>query len=274
MIERTGAHCLYLQFNQLSQQPDVVHGVFTRKGGFSAPPFDGLNVAVSTGDNPVAALRNQAVIAGELGLPLISAKIAHGSDRFVVERLSPDEDPADIKERARGHTADAMITTESGLGLFWGFGDCAPILLYDPHNRVIALAHGGWRGAAEAIGPRTIDAMRELYGSRPEDLIAGVGPAIQACCYQVNETIYERFQRNERAGANAVFARRPDERGEQAIFLDVTASNARQLIAAGVRDDHLDVAPQCTGCAADLFYSHRKRPQADGRFGVVIGLAA
>ena len=274
MIERTGDRCVYLLFERLSQAPGLLHGVFTRKGGHSAPPFDGLNVATTTGDDPASARRNQRVITSELGLPLVSARIAHGADYCVIERETPNEPDDALRARTRQSVADAMITAETGLGLFWGFGDCAPILLYDPRHRVIALAHGGWRGAAGAIGPRTIDAMRERFGSRPEELLAGVGPAIQSCCYQVDDTVYDAFQRDPRARDSATFTQRPDDNDSAALYLDVTESNARQLLAAGVRSDHLDVASHCTGCAADLFYSHRKRPQADGRFGVVIGLAA
>lgn len=274
MIERTGDHCVYLLFERLSQAPGLLHGVFTRKGGHSAPPFDGLNVATTTGDDPASARLNQRVIASELGLPLISARIAHGADYCVIERKSSSEPNDTLRSRVRQAVADAMITAEPGIGLFWGFGDCAPILLYDPRQQVIALAHGGWRGAADAIGPRTVEAMRERFGSRPEELIAGVGPAIQSCCYQVNDAVYDAFQRDPRARDNASFAQRSDTDGASSLYLDVTESNARQLLASGVRADHLDMAPHCTGCAADLFYSHRKRPHADGRFGVVIGLAA
>ena len=71
-----------------------------------------------------------------------------------------------------------------------------------------------------------------------------------------------------------MFDKRADSDGQPSLYLDVTTSNARQLLAAGVRPEHLEVAPFCTGCEADLFYSHRKRRHADGRFGVVIGLAA
>lgn len=274
MIERTGDHCVYLLFERLGQASGLLHGVFTRKGGHSAPPFEGLNVATSTGDDPASARRNQRVIASEFGLPLISAHIAHGADYCIIEREAPGETDETLRARVRQVVADAMITAEPGLGLFWGFGDCAPILLYDPRQRVIALAHGGWRGAAGAIGPRTVDAMRERYGSRPEELIAGVGPAIQSCCYQVNDAVYDAFQRDPRARDSATFIQRPDDSDASTLFLDVTDSNARQLLAAGVRVSNLEVAPYCTGCAADLFYSHRKRPHADGRFGVVIGLAA
>jgi hypothetical protein len=265
---------VYLLYEQLSEQDDLRHGVFTRKGGHSAPPFDGLNVALTTGDNPDSARRNQAVVSRALNLPLVSARIMHGNSICVVERASADETVEQMRGRLRQTPADAMITAEPGLGLFWGFGDCAPILLYDPRQRVVALAHGGWRGAAGAIGPRTIAAMAERFGSRPADLLAGVGPAIQACCYRVNETVRQTFADEPVAREAAVFVERADAEGQSALYLDVTASNARQLLAAGVRPEHLDVAPFCTGCEEELFYSHRMRRHADGRFGVVIGLAA
>lgn len=274
MIERISDRCVYLLFERFSQSPGLRHGVFTRKGGHSAPPFDGLNVATTTGDDPASARLNQRVIARELDLPLVSARIAHGADYHVVERAATDEDVESIQARARRAVADAMITAETGLGLFWGFGDCAPILLYDPRHRVVALAHGGWRGAAAAIGPRTIDAMRERFGTRPEELLAGVGPAIQDCCYQVSDAVHDAFQRESLARQAAAFVHRNDEHGRPALYLDVTESNARQLLASGVQAQRLEVAPHCTGCSADLFYSHRKRPHADGRFGVVIGLSA
>lgn len=274
MIERQGDECLYLLYEHLSGEADLRHGVFTRKGGHSAPPFDGLNVAATTGDDPVSARRNQAVVARAMELPLISARIVHGNDVLVVERASPQESLEEMRQRLRHTPADAMITAELGLGLFWGFADCAPILLYDPRHKVVALAHGGWRGAAGAIGPRTIGVMAERFGSRPEELLAGVGPGIQACCYQVNETVVETFAAEPLAHENAVFEQRPDVEGQPSLYLDVTESNARQLLAAGVRPERLDVAPFCTGCEADLFYSHRMRRYADGRFGVVIGMAA
>ena len=102
-----------------------------------------------------------------MGLPLVSARIVHGNEVIVVERATPDESFDQMRQRLRYTPADAMITAEPGLGLFWGFGDCAPILLYDPHQRVIALAHGGWRGAAGAIGPRTIAAMTDASAADP-----------------------------------------------------------------------------------------------------------
>lgn len=274
MIERQGDQCVYLLYEHLSKEANLRHGVFTRKGGYSAPPFEGLNVSTITGDDPETARRNQAVVSQAVGLPLVNTRIVHGADIAVVERAGPDEPIEQLRARLRRIPADAMITAEPGLGLFWGFGDCAPILLYDRRQRIAALAHGGWRGAAGAIGPRTVAVMAERFGTRPADLLAGVGPGIQSCCYQVDDRVRQAFAAEPIANENATFDERADGDGRPALYLDVTTSNARQLLAAGVLPEHLEVAPYCTGCAADLFYSHRMRPQADGRFAVVIGLAA
>ena len=274
MIERRGDQCVYLQYEHLSKEADLCHGVFTRKGGYSAPPFDGLNVSTATGDDPATARRNQGLVSRAVELPLVSTRIVHGADVHVVERATPDEPVEQLRARLRQIPADAMITAEPGLGLFWGFADCAPILLYDRRQRVTALAHGGWRGAAGAIGPRTIAVMTERFGTRPTDLFAGVGPGIQSCCYQVDDRVRRAFADEPIADANAAFEERPDGNGRPGLYLDITTSNARQLLAAGVLPEHLEVAPYCTGCAADLFYSHRMRPHADGRFAAVIGLAA
>lgn len=274
MIERQDDQCVYLQYEHLSKEADLRHGVFTRKGGYSAPPFDGLNVSTITGDDPESARRNQTVVSHAVGLPLVNTRIVHGADVHVVERVAPGEPIEQLRSRLRQTSADAMISAEQGLGLFWGFADCAPILLYDRRQRITALAHGGWRGAAGAIGPRTVGVMAERFGTRLVDLLVGVGPGIQSCCYQVDDRVRQAFAAEPFAHANAVFDERADPHGQPSLYLDVTMSNARQLLAAGVPPKQLEVAPYCTGCAADLFYSHRMRPHADGRFAVVIGLAA
>lgn len=274
MIEYNADHCAYLLFEQLDAAPMVAHGVFTRQGGFSGPPFNGLNCSVSVGDTPAAVQRNYEAIVNAVGLPLVSARIDHGAEVTVIERARPDEPLGALRARLRATTADAMVTRERGLGLFWAFGDCAPILLYDPRHQVVALAHGGWRGAAGAIGPHTLRVMRERFETRADEVIAGIGPAIESCCYEVKEEARAQFAAAEPvARETVVFAERPGEDGATHLFLDMTHSNERQLLAAGIRADHLEVAGYCTGCTgAHLFYSHRKEPAVDGRFGVVIGL--
>jgi YfiH family protein len=276
VIEMQEEHCEYLQFEGLAEIPGLVHAVFTRRRGYSAPPFAGLNASSVTGDDLVTVRRNKAEIVATLGLPLVATKPVHGAAVAVVGRDSANEKSGpwaeSLQARLRHIEADAMISNQTGFALCWAYGDCAPILLYDPEHKAFALVHAGWRGTAAEVVPTAVVRMTERYGSRPAALLAGIGPAIGACCYEVNESVTEAFAAHPLALECARFVRR-NAQGRPAVFLDIAASNYHQLLAAGIRADHIDDSGYCTGCRTDLFYSHRREPKPSGRFAVAIGLS-
>lgn len=278
MIERQTEHSEYILFEHLAAVTQLSHAVFTRRRGFSDPPFAGLNASSITGDDLAVVQRNKAEIAAALGLPLVATKPAHKGDTAVVEREPCERGAGGIERmraRLRAVEADAMISDDVGFALCWAYGDCTPILLYDPAHRACGMVHAGWRGTAAAAAPRAIAAMCDRYGTRPEDVLVGVGPTIGACCYEVGQEVREAFRREPLARDTAVFERRePSSARRSGLYLDVAASNVGQLIAAGIREDHLEVSGLCTGCRTDLFYSHRKEPWPSGRFAVGIGLRA
>jgi YfiH family protein len=290
VIERQGQDCEYLLFGHLSRVPRLAHGVFTRRGGFSAPPFDGLNLTTSTGDDPARVGRNRDVAAAALGLPLVSACPVHGAEVIVIDEAlaggwldSGDSGEgsdagwgarlAHLRTRLRGVHADAMVTTLPGFALFWAYGDCAPIVLADPHREVVALVHAGWRGAAAAVVKRTVAVLHERFGTSPGDLLAGIGPAIGACCYEVNEAVRAAFAAHPATAETACFVERGDANGNGTrLYLDVAATSERQLLAAGIPARNIETSGYCTGCSPELFYSNRRGPRHGGRFGVGIGL--
>jgi YfiH family protein len=276
VIERQAQRCTYFTFEQLDGVAGLKHAVFGRSGGFSTPPYGGLNLVTSTGDDPVHVGRNRALVSAVLGLPLVSARAVHGAEVLVIGRedILAASDPFDpwqerLRQWLRPQQADAVVTDVPGFALFWAFGDCAPILLYDRAHHVIALIHAGWRGAAQGIIPRTIAVMGERYGTQPANLLAAIGPAIGACCYEVSKEVRAAFQSHPIAGPSACFEEAADAR----LFLDVARSNEGQLLAAGLPRDQIETSGFCTGCRTDLFYSHRREPKPSGRFGVGIGLA-
>ena len=278
MIERRAERCEYLQFDGLSAWPAVTHAVFTRRGGYSAAPFDGLNLSVSTGDDLATVRRNRRIVSVALGMPLISAFPTHGAvvaivdrEQFDAARREGDAWPARLQERMRATHADAMLTDISGFALFWAYGDCAPILLYDPVRGVVGLVHAGWRGTAQGVTARTIAAMQERFGSRPSAIHAAVGPAIGACCYEVTDAVRQAFAADPLAQEAGVFVERETPNGA-GLYLDVGASNERQLLLAGIAPERVEVSGYCTGCSPDLFYSNRRGPRHGGRFGVAVGL--
>ena len=279
VFEQTTDHTEYFEFDALSGYPQVAHGVFTRRRGFSGSPYAGLNGSVTTGDDVEAVLRNRRAVAEAIELPLIWAKPVHGTDAVFVDRAFAAGAPGDeastkrLHERLRVIEADAMVTDVPGLALCWSFGDCAPVLLYDPQHEAVALVHSGWRGAAGGILPRTIAAMGVCYGTQPAELIVGIGPAIGACCYEVQENVVAAFQTDPLVRETAVLDERVAEGETQPRhFLDVRRSTYNQALAAGVRPENLEDSDICTGCRTDLFYSHRREPWPSGRFMVAIGL--
>lgn len=276
MIEQATGRCEYLQFERLANVPDVVHGVFTRHGGYSQHPYTGLNVSVTTGDNVEHVRLNRAAISEALGLPLVWARPVHGNRIAVIDRdfIEGGGQEKPWHERLRYVEADAMVTNQPGFVMLWGFGDCAPVLLSDPRHGVVALVHAGWRGAAAAIVLHAVETLRQRFDTRPTDLLAGVAPCIGACCYQVDESVQATFAADPFAWESAAFVERPDREGRPATYLDMRETSYRQLRAVGILPEHIEVSDYCTGCRTDLFYSHRREPKPSGRFAAGIGLRA
>ncbi|HLG79339.1 MAG TPA: peptidoglycan editing factor PgeF [Ktedonobacteraceae bacterium] len=294
MIEQQSGDVCYLQFNHLRQFSTLHHGAFTRAGGYSEAPYHGLNTSTpprgKNGDSIENVVRNRQQALQALGLeqtPTITLWQVHGAD--VVPFRSGEAWRSDWGQFSYYEQAwtpetirkgDASISNESGIALALSFADCVPIVFYDPVQRVIGIAHGGWRGTARGIVVATVEAMYERYGSRPDDIYAGIGPAIGACCYEVShdvqqlfmgERVFEEMPTRDRyreiVRAAAVFSA-PSTDGH--FQLDLQATNRNQLLLAGLAATHIEVMEICTACNTDRFFSHRKEQGQTGRFPVVI----
>lgn len=232
------------------------HAVFTRLGGVSRGPFASLNVGRSVGDDQAAVAENHARIYTQLGLSakrVATASQVH-SNRIAVVTASDGG-------RIFANT-DGLVTNQTGVALMLRFADCQPILLYDPVHHALGLVHAGWRGVAQGIARRAVETMQHTFGSRPEELIVGLGPAIGVCCYTVGHEV-----------AAVMGYALPDwnqvliPEGDDHWRFDLSAANAQQLTAAGVQQ--IEQARLCTGCHRDEFFSHRADSGRTGRFAVV-----
>jgi YfiH family protein len=236
--------------------PGVQHAIFTRLGGVSQGPFATLNVGNSVGDDEAAVAENHARIYAHLGLAaqqVVSPNQVHGNHVVLVS----------------GHDAgrvipntDGLVTVTPGVALLLRFADCQPILLYDPAHKAVALVHAGWRGVAQGIARRAVEAMQAAFNTDPRQLIAGLGPAIGPCCYTVGHNVAAAmgYALPDWTKAMAV-------EGEDAWRLDLSIANAQQLGAEGVVA--IEQARICTHCQRDEFFSHRGDNAQTGRFAVV-----
>jgi YfiH family protein len=159
--------------------------------------------------------------------------------------------------------ADAVISNTRGRTLSVRTADCIPILMVDERLRAIAAVHAGWRGTAQRIAARAVEALAARYSSRPEDLVVAIGPGICGKCYTVGAPVAVQFQ--------AWFPERTDL--DRATTIDLTDANRRQLVAAGVPEGRICTGAPCTCCQNEEFYSHRRSGGKPGRMISAIGIA-
>ena len=187
---------------------------------------------------------------------LITVKQVHGTDIAVIDKAHRSKnDDSDYSEFKRAE-ADAIITNIRGLAIGVRTADCLPILLYDPVNSVAAVIHAGWRGSVAGITSKTINKMKDVFGTEPVNIIAALGPHIGACCYTVGDEVTKKLGKD---GAKFLI-----EAGG-VTRLSLSRLNESALVAAGVREDRIDISRHCTFCESNVFFSYRADPTVTGR---------
>lgn len=260
MKVKTAGEIHYYQFDLL-EHAGVVQGVFGRGGGVSPEPYASLNVALSTGDlaENVRENRLRAFQAVERDPESVAdVRQIHSAEVVIAET------PRGRRENLG--QADALVTNRPEVTLFMRFADCVPVLLFDPQRRVAGLAHAGWRGTLLKTPVAAVRAMVEQYGSRPEAIIAGIGPSIGPCHYEVGPEVVEQTRAAFPTSADELLT--PAEGGPP--HLNLWAANARALREIGV--EQIEIGGLCTACHTTEFFSHRAEHGQTGRFGALIGL--
>lgn len=238
----------------------LVHAVFGRHGGVSPAPFNSLNMSVTVGDSLDNVRENRRRALRAVNLPeddFADTWLVHGTRTLVATtnrhvKTTPPEQ------------ADALVTNVSGVNLFMRYADCVPIFLYDPVQHAIGLAHSGWRGTVNGSTQSAVQTMVSAFGSRPADILAGIGPSISVARYAVGAEVVQ--------AARAAFPQHPEvivETDGQPHF-DLWAANRIALEQVGVRQ--IELSGWCTATHTDHFFSHRGDRGQSGRFGAVIAL--
>jgi YfiH family protein len=224
----------------LEAEPGLVHGFSTMSLG---------TMGLTQAPDPEAVMTSRRHFARALNIdaePLTVAGAVHGAS---VARV---DEPQDV---VRG--VDALVTDRRGVALFATYADCYPIVLWDAEHKCVALAHAGWRGTVARVGPAALEALRDEYGSAPEQIKAGIGPGICGSCYEVGEEVASQFDpRFVREGDGGRF------------LLDLAAANKAQLEAEGVGEVH--VLGLCTK-ETEYLPSHRRSPDGT-RFGAIVAI--
>jgi YfiH family protein len=248
----------YYQFESL-RDPGITHAVFTRRGGVSPIPWDSLNFGSTVGDVLENVRENHQRAFRAVGCDpasIYDAWQVHSTN--VVIARAPRGEQAHIR-------GDILLCNRSGVSLFMRFADCVPILLYDPVQRAIGLAHAGWVGTVHHAARVAVQAMQVEYGSSPGDVTAALGPSICREHYPIGADVVQQVR--------AAFPRSSGNHlrvYDGQAHLDLLSANVEILTHCGVRT--IERSDLCTVCSREDWFSHRASGGVTGRFGVLLAL--
>lgn len=246
----------FFTFSHLETFDHIRHGVFTRTGGFSAPPQNSLNIGLNVGDDPEMVMQNRAAITKSLGGPEpVFLNQTHETGVIVFDQ---NKQELPLSENQTPFAGDAMITNIPGKTLAIQVADCQAVMLYDPEQKVIANVHSGWRGSIQNITGKCVETMKARFGCRSADIIAGVSPSLGPCC---GEFVHYKQE------IPKPFWRYKDQRAH----FNFWAATRDQLVGCGLAPENIELSNLCTKCNVHLFFSYRQAKQT-GRFVSVIGL--
>ncbi|MDR2750626.1 MAG: peptidoglycan editing factor PgeF, partial [Clostridiales bacterium] len=241
--------CVFPSF----EKAGVSHGISTRLGGVSEGHLATLNLGYSRGDEKEKVTENFNRFCSACGVKLedtvFSAQV-HKTDLLQATSALKRDEPGP----SQLNCVDGLHTNEPGVALVTFFADCVPLLFYDPVEKVVAASHAGWRGTAAMIGMKTVETMQEVYGSKPENILAGIGPSIGPCCFEVDEPVVDAFLESVPDCEPFISALYKNEKRK----IDLWGCNKHILLLAGLKGKNIDCAPLCTCCHSGLFYSHRR----------------
>ncbi|MFO0613593.1 MAG: polyphenol oxidase family protein [Polyangiaceae bacterium] len=236
------------------------HAFFTRNGGVSVAPFASLNFASGTGDPPENVRENLARAARALEVPperVYFLSQVHGTD---ARRVDGGMDRAAFA-RLEG---DATFALEADLACGVRSADCGTVLVGERGSGAALAIHAGWQGTERGVIASAISelvrALERRSGARGLELVAAIGPHIEACCFEVDVDVASRLSLCSPIGDSAITRAVGVKR-----FVDLRAILTAQLVAAGVPSDRIDHVRGCTKCDPDRFFSYRRDGKVSGR---------
>lgn len=252
----------YLTFHRLDQYEELRHLFTTRHGGVSSGCCASWNFGEKHLDTEENVLRNFEILAGILGTDtdyMVTSAQTHTTNIRVVTR--EDGGKGVVRERDY-QDVDGLVTDERDLAIITGHADCNAIFFFDPSKQVIGLAHSGWRGTLAGIGTAMVLKMAALYGCRPSDIIAGIGPSLCQDCFEVDQDVAQAFFDKKEEYREFAY-----QKGVK-HYIDLKGIIKFDLQEAGVLAENLVDMQLCTKCNKDLFFSHRGHR---GKRGLMIG---
>lgn len=257
-----------LHYPLLEETGIVEHCFTTRLGGVSKGVCSSLNLSFSRGDDPEAVMENYRRLGNAFGKKPDDFVCTDQTHTTNIRKVGIAECGYGVTKEKPYTDVDGLITDEPGVILSTFYADCVPLYFVDPTNKAIGLSHSGWRGTVGRMGQKTLEAMGEAFGTKPEDVIAAIGPSICQDCYEISEEVAKHFYKEFEGHGDEILI----NKGNGKYQLDLWETNEIVLLEAGILPEHLAVTNICTCCNADVLFSHRASHGKRGNLGAFLML--
>lgn len=254
----TNGNLMYYTIDEFEKTGLVKHCFTTRRGGVSKGEYESMNLRMNCDDTKENILNNYKIICDEINVNFNDLVLSKQVHDVKIEAVGKTDCGNGITKPQKFESADALVTNESGVPIVVFGADCVPVFFLDTSAHAIGLAHSGWRGTVNCIAEKTVEKMQSLYGSKPENIIAAIGPSIRACHYEVDDDLAEVFK--NKFGDSVL------EKHEK-YHVNMQKAIEIQLQSRGVKN--ITDSDVCTYCMHDLLFSHR---YTCGRRGVMAAI--
>jgi len=224
-------------FPFFDQYPNLVVALSEKKDGSCRLP--------QAGDPETGLLtkENRMRFAKTLGLEeddIVAANLTHSNNVHL----------ATISDRGTViPETDAIITNTRGIFLSITVADCLPIFLFDPITNSVGIIHAGWRGLSNEIIHLTIKKMVEELECDKTNIIAGIGPGIGSCHFEIQDDVLAKFKN---------FTQTALRQENDKKYLDLKAIAGKQLENAGILPSNITIHTACTFDLPEKYFSYRR----------------
>ncbi len=214
-----------------------------------------MNLALHTGANTSETINNRKLFFNTFGIDHQTVSVANQIHSDIILKITEREKGRGASDHLESPDGDALITNVPDIPLLILTADCAPLLVYDRINQAIGLIHAGWKGTRAHILLKTLERMKNEYGSKAEDISIGLGPMIRSCCYKVGPEMRSHFDAE-------YFIQKEND-----LYLDLAKANREQSVSFGIPYENIIDSHSCTHCDS-RFHSFRrdKTPYRIGTF--------
>ncbi|MBR4100070.1 MAG: peptidoglycan editing factor PgeF [Clostridia bacterium] len=257
----------YITFPKLAKTGLTNHLFSTRIGGVSKGKYQSMNLSFNRGDDRADVLENYRRLCACENIDINHLVLSQQTHTDNVKTVTKADCGTGIFKESFTDI-DGLITNERGVALVTQYADCTPLVFLDPIKKVIATSHAGWRGTVKQIGKKTVEKMQQEFGCNPSDILAGIGPCIKDCCYEVDDPVYNAFAKLSYLDLRRIFTEKPNGK----YMLNLVEANKQILLHAGLKESNIDLSDICTSCNSDTLHSHRASKGERGNLALIIEL--